>query len=128
MMHQWAKRPPDIKTSVTYLRSRHWQHELIQSHEHLDLIPIFRLPRGLVMDFLINWLTIDTLCVFDTAICQRDSRRFLIQDIFLDGGFIYPSNKLERLLYLPNSRQRAVFFARWLHIRQIYVRVFDFFV
>ena len=52
MMHHWAKRPPEIKTSVSYLRSRHWQHELIQSHEHLDLIRIFQLPRALVMDMI----------------------------------------------------------------------------
>ena len=46
MYHHWAKRPPEIKTSVSYLRSRHWQHELIQSHEHLDLIRLFQLPSS----------------------------------------------------------------------------------
>ena len=131
-MSLWPKRPPEKRTSVTTLRIQHsFNNRLLLEHENLDLIDFFKVvPRSIIMDVLMNWITIDTLCIFDTAVSAIDSRRFLLQDVFLDETFVVFSNKIENLVTLRSHashyRQDAVYFARWLHLRQIFVRVLDF--
>ena len=72
-MHLFSVRPPEKRTSVSLMRTTHWQHRLLLQHENLTLHPFFELPRVIVLDILMNWIAIDSLCVFDTAISQKDS-------------------------------------------------------
>jgi hypothetical protein len=65
--------PAENRTSVSKLRETHWQQRLISQHERLDLIPLFKLPRTLLVIILCQWITIETLCLFDTAVTSRNS-------------------------------------------------------
>ena len=100
---------------------------LLQAHDEFDLISFFKLPRALLMDILINWITIDTLCTFDTAVCAKDSRMYLLHDIFVDEVFVVESNKFVNLKEESlHSRQQAVLLANYLHIRQLVIKNLDF--
>ena len=119
--------PADNRTSVSKLRTTHWQQRLISQHEFLNLIPFFKLPRTILVIILSQWITLETLCIFDTAVNSRNSRDYLLQDIFLDEGFIVPSNSLEnRQENSTESIQNAVLLAKYLHFRQLFVKIFDF--
>jgi hypothetical protein len=126
-MQQGFRIPPENRTSVSKLRETNWQQRLISEHECLDLIPFFKLPRTLLVIILSQWITIEALCLFDTAVTSWNSRNYLLQDILLDEGFVVASNKLECLEENSNkTTQNAVLFAKYLHFRQIFVRIFDF--
>jgi hypothetical protein len=67
-MHRRFRIPADNRTSVSKLKKIHWQQRLISQHEFLNLIPFFKLPRTLLVIILSQWITLETLGAFDTAV------------------------------------------------------------
>ena len=126
-MQQVFRKPTENTNSVSKLRETHYQQRLISQQEHLDLIPLFKLPRTLLVIILSRYITIEAFCLFDTAVASWNSRNYLLQQIILDEGFVFATNKIESLEEnSTKTTQNAVLFAKYLHFRQIFVRNFDF--
>jgi hypothetical protein len=46
------KKRVGVKTQIPLL----WQYNILFRNEKLNLIPLLRLPRWMVMDILLNWI------------------------------------------------------------------------
>ena len=81
---------------------------------------LFKLPLSILCILLSEWLTVDSICVFDTAVAEVESRKFLLESLFPCAEFILEDNSIGRngLEEWKNQRDGHSFLY-WMHKRRL---------
>ena len=69
---------------------------------------LFRLPSSILSVILSKYLTIDNVCVLDTAVCEMRSREILV-NLFLSAEVVFEDNRdRDGHDFLSWSKQRGL--------------------
>ena len=88
---------------------------------------IFDIPTAILCLIFTQWLTVDSLCAFDSAIINHQDREIFL-NLCSEEEFHYGKNtlRLKSTFFLHQQNDEAIlnaeWFLRWLHTRNISIR------
>ena len=87
---------------------------------------LFRLPFSLLCNILSQWLTVDSLSVFDIAVGETESRKLVLESLFPSAEFVLEDNSISQIGRAErNIRRDGRSFLYWLHKRRLSIRNVD---
>ena len=77
---------------------------------------LFRLPSSILSAILSKYLTIDNVCVLDTAVSEKRSRQILV-NLFLSAEVVFEDNRdRDGRDFLSWSKERGLVLSRREHV------------